>query len=109
MPEKKHERDLMAQSYASRHLNTDPGTVVVYYLPKGAPAREIRLLEINELIVPRDVAPLEPLDLGVDVGGAAKHKLLVVDVTPAQWERIRKRELPLPKGWSMDGAVEIHR
>jgi succinyl-CoA synthetase beta subunit len=109
MPEKLRERDMMARSYASRHLTTDPGTIVVYYLPKGASQREIRLLEVNELIVARDAAPLEALDLGVDVDGDGKLKLLVLDVTPAQWEQIRKKELRLPKGWSMDEAVEIRR
>ncbi len=107
MAEKLRERDIMARSYANRHLKTDPGTLVVYYLPKGAPQREIRLLEVNNLIVARDAAPLEALDLGVDIDG--KLTLLVLDVTPAQWERIRKKELRLPKGWSMDDAVEIRR
>jgi len=109
MADKLRERDRIAKSYANRHLKSDPGTVVVYYLPNGAPQREIRLLEVNELMIARDGAPLEALDLGVNVGGAGKHSLLVVDVTPAQWERIRKKELPLPKGWSMDDAVEIRR
>jgi hypothetical protein len=91
MPKKQFDRTEMAHWYAARHLKTDPGIEVVYFLPTGAPDREIRFVEINNLIAVRDKDPLEPIDFGVDVGGASAHKLLVVDVTPAQWEKINKK------------------
>jgi hypothetical protein len=109
MPENQFNRDSMARSYATRHLKTDPGIRAVYYLPAGAPQREIRFLEINELIADRDKYPLEPIDFGVDIGGAEGHTLLVLDVTPTQWEKINKKELQLPKGWSFDGAIPFSR
>ena len=43
-------REEMAQSYAVRHLKTDPGIRTVYYLPSGAPEREIRFVEVNDLM-----------------------------------------------------------
>ena len=98
-------KDEMARWYAARHLHTDPGIQKVYYLPAGAPEREIRLLEINGLIAVRELDPLEPLDFGVNVDGTEPHTLLVLDVTPAQWERIRSGELSLPAGWSLKEAV----
>ncbi len=102
-------RDEMARWYATRHLRTDPGIRDVYYLPGDAPPTEIRCVEVNELIAVRDKDPLEPLDVGVDVGGAAAHTFMVLDVTPAQWEKIAKEELPLPSGWSLSGAVHFSR
>jgi hypothetical protein len=99
----------MASWYANRHLQTDPGILAVYYLPAGTPAREIRFLEVNELMAVRDNDPLEPIDFGVDVGGADAHALMVLDVTPAQWEKIRRNELRLPDGWSLDGAISFPR
>ncbi len=81
----------------------------MYYLPTGAPEHDIRLLEINDLMAVRQNDPLEPIDFGVDTGGAEPHTLLVLDVTPAQWEGIHRGELPLPDGWSLDGAVTISR
>lgn len=99
----------MARWYATRHLQTDPGIRTVYYLPTGAPEREIRLLEVNELMVVRESDPLEPIDFGVDVGGAEPHKLLVLDVTPDQWDKIGREELPLPAGWSLGGALPLPR
>lgn len=93
----------MAAWHAQQHIDIDPGVVAVYYLPRGAPERQIRLLEVNDLAV--DLDPLAPLDFGVDPGGPEGHTLLVLDVTPAQWERIRAGQLPLPGGWSLDGAA----
>jgi hypothetical protein len=109
MANSKFNRDKLAQYYALHHLKTDPGTRVVYYLPKGAPAREIRLLEVNELIAERRNDPLEPLDFGLDRDGRNAHTLLIVDVTPSQWERIQKRELALPETWNLDGAISFTR
>jgi hypothetical protein len=102
-------RDEMARWYATRHLKTDPGIRDVYYLPADAPEREIRIVEINDLIADRDKDPLEPIDFGVDVGGTTAHILMVLDVTPAQWEKISKKELHLPKGWSLNGAIHFSR
>lgn len=99
----------LASWYARQHLRTDPGIVAVRYLPANSPEREIRLIEINEMIVERERDPLEPIDFGVDVGEASSHKLMVLDVTPAQWEKIRSAELDLPEGWSLDGAILFHR
>ena len=109
MAENHFKRDDMARWYASRHLKTDPGIRTVFYLPANAPEREIRLVELNDLIAERERDPLEPIDFGVGVGNTAGHTLLVLDVTPAQWEKINSKELPLPDGWSLEQAVPIPR
>lgn len=103
------DREQLARHYARRHLSTDPGIQTVYYLPGGSPERDIRLLEINTMMAVRENDPLEPLDFGVEVGAADSHRLVVLDVTPSQWERIRSGELPLPEGWSLDGSIFLSR
>jgi hypothetical protein len=102
-------REELARLYASRHLSTDPGICTIYYLPARSPEREIRLLEINELMAVRESDPLEPIDFGIDIDGTEPHTLMVLDVTPAQWESIRKAELQMPKDWSLDGAIAFSR
>ncbi len=99
------DRDALAQWYARRHLETDSGVEEIYYLPANAPPREIRLLEVNRLI--SETTPLEPIDFGVDVGGAEGHTLYVLDVTPAQWLAVRNGETPLPAEWTLDNAQMI--
>ena len=100
-------KDDLARWYAGRHLETDPGIRKIYYLPTGAPEREIRFLEVNELMAVRESDPVEPIDFGIDIGSGELHKLVVLDVTPGQWERIRTNELQLPEGWSLDGAISF--
>ena len=102
-------RDALAGWYAREHLQVDPGLRAVYYLRSDAPDREIRLLEVNDLIAERDDDALEPLDFGVDIGSGGEHKLFVLDVTPAQWGRIERSALPLPPGWSLLDAQLFRR
>jgi hypothetical protein len=105
MPATQFNRDFLAQWYAKQHIKTDPGIRSVYYLPANAPDREIRFIEINELVADRNDDTLEPIDFGVDTGMETEHKLFVLDVTPRQWDRIRKSLLALPNGWSLNEAV----
>ncbi len=105
----KFNRDAMANWYARQHIKTDPGIRSVFYLPTNAPDREIRLIEINELVGDRSDDALEPIDFGVDRGMESEHTLLVLDVTPGQWERIRQSLLPLPASWSLEHAKRLPR
>ena len=109
MPATKFERDTMARWYATQHLKTDPGVRSIYYLPKNAPEREIRFIEINELIGEMKDEALEPIDFGVDTGMETEHSLFVLDVTPNQWDRIEKAKLRLPQGWSLEKAVSYRQ
>ena len=108
MPATQFDRDSTAAWYAKQHLNTDPGIRSVYYLPTNAPDREIRFVEINELVGDRNDDTLEPVDFGVDIGMESEHKLFVLDVTPSQWDRIKQSSLALPPRWSLDDAVPFN-
>ncbi len=105
MPATQFDRDSMARWYATEHLKTDPGIVSVYFLPGNAGEREIRFVEVNNLIGERNDDVLEPIDFGVDTGTDSAHKLFVLDVTPEQWQRMKAQELSLPDNWSLENAV----
>lgn len=105
MPQTQFDRDTLANWYANEHLKTDPGIRSVFYLPANAPDREIRFIEVNDLLGDRNDEALVPIDFGIDMGSETEHKLLVLDVTPQQWNRIQEESLPLPAGWSLDDAV----
>jgi len=98
----KFDRDKLAKWYATQHLKTDPGVVSVHYLPKNAGEREIRFIEVNKLIADRFTEALEPIDFGVDMGKQTEHRLLVLDVTPKQWDQIRNHKLSIPSSWSLE-------
>jgi hypothetical protein len=98
-------RDAMATFYAKRHKEIDPGIREIHYLPTGAPANEIRFVEVNEAIT--GTAAPEAIDFGVEAGSPNEHKLVVFDVTPEQWEELREGTLSLPEGWTLEGSQEI--
>lgn len=100
-------RDSLASFYARRHLAIDNGVTEIFYLPTGAPPREIRFLEVNSMIA--ETTPLEPIDFGVDSGSNNAHSLYVLDVTPSQWDDIQSGHLHLPAGWSLQGSQPFHR
>ena len=101
-------RDSWAGMYATRHLATDPGIQEICYLQDQSPENEIRLVEVNELLSLREIDHLEPIDFGVDIDGVHPHRLLVLDVTPQEWEQVKGGRLRLPAGWSMN-EMKIYR
>jgi hypothetical protein len=88
-------------------MDIDDGVVRILYLPTNAPPREIRFLEVNRMV--SETTPPEPIDFGVDIGGADAHTLYVLDVTPAQWEVLQRGEMALPDGWTLEGSRELRR
>jgi hypothetical protein len=98
-------RDEFAHWIARRHFNIDKGIVRIVYLPTNAPENEVRLLEVNDLAIPEG-APVEAVDFMPDVEGV-QFSLFVADVTPNQYRGVEDGTIPLPKGWSVDGAQEI--
>ncbi len=107
MPATLFDRDSMARWYAEEYFQTDPGLRTVYYLPTGSPEREIRLVAVNDQICELEDGGLEPIDFGFDRDMENEHMLWTLDVTPRQWDRIQKKLLALPAGWSLEDAVSI--
>lgn len=99
------DRDSMAATYARRHAAADADITAIYHLPAGAPPNEVRLVEVNRAIL--SVADPEPIDFGVDTGTDAAHRLIVLDVTPAQWNEIQDGSRPLPPGWTLEGSENL--
>ena len=84
----------------------DPEIREIHYLPANAPLREVRLLEVNaRLAVPSSLGPVEPVDFMPDLDGL-DFTLLVADITPEEWEAIRRRQLSLPEGWVLDEQAQ---
>jgi hypothetical protein len=91
---------------ARQHFAIDKGIARILYLPTGAPAEEVRLLEANALASLPENGPVEAVDFMPDIEGV-HYTLFVADVTPRQLDAILNRQLPLPNGWQLDGYQEI--
>jgi len=104
----KFDRDQMASWYANQHLNIDSEIDEVFYLPKDAEEREIRLIMVNKSLPERlDDDKLEPIDYGVDFDSENQHKLLILDVSKKQWQQIEKDEIPLPLNWTLENKIKF--
>lgn len=99
------DREQLVHWYAEQHRSIDKGVVSIFHLPENAPAREIRLLEVNWQVPA--MTPLVAIDFGVEMRRDSAHTLAVVDVTPAQWQAVQEGSLPLPSGWTLHGGQEV--
>jgi hypothetical protein len=97
-----------ARWLAGRHMSSDLAIEKVVYLPVGAPAGEIRLLEVNRFLNAPEPDAVEPLDFTPDTDPS--FKVFVADVTGDQWERIQRTpEALLPVGWALEGNLILGR
>jgi hypothetical protein len=95
-------RDSFVQWIVSHHFAIDKGITRILYLPAGAPEKEVRLLEVNELATIPENGTVQAFDFMPDIEGI-DYTLLVADVTPRQFDAIVQGKLPPPKGWWLDG------
>jgi hypothetical protein len=93
-------RDDVAAWVAKKHLFADSAIREVWYLPRGAPPEEIRLLELSDRLAGPDSSP-EAIDFGLDIEGA-RFRLFVADITSEQLDKIKQDPSRLPPGWSLD-------
>lgn len=99
-------RDEIAEWVAKRHMSADGGIQRIWYLHSGSPADEIRLLDVSERAA--EFSEVEPVDFGLDVGGV-KFKLLVADITPSMFGKLKADPSKLPKSWKLDSAISWGR
>lgn len=67
--------------------------------------QEIRLIEVNRTTLPTDDLQVFRFAPSEDV----PFPLFIADVTPAEWNRIQSREIPLPRGWDLETVQVFHR
>jgi hypothetical protein len=90
-----------ARLLAAIHFDVEDGLTHVYRLHASmqAESREeepIKLLEVHEGTVATGVLPLR-FSPTPDV----PYSSVIIEVTPEEFERIQRRELPLPNGWTL--------
>lgn len=100
-------RDEVARILAEAHYRIESGITRIFRIVGAAdaeaqPSEPIKLLEVNENTIP---AGIMPLSFDAAPGQGIYYPSVIVEVTPAEFESIQRRELPLPKGWSLGGLV----
>ncbi len=95
-------KKLARAHYASEPAITDIFTVCADPANEGLPEEPIKLLEVNPNTIPTGIMPL-----GFDPSpaGGIPFPSVIIEVTPEEFERIRRRELDLPDGWQLGPLV----
>lgn len=97
------DKDEIANQLAQKHYQVEPGISKIYRLTstpslEAYPEEPIKLLEVNEDTIPAGIMPL-----GFDPAptNGIPFSCVIIEVTPAEMDRIQARELPLPRGWTL--------
>lgn len=102
-------RDAAADSLAQAHYAVDPGVQLIIRLVAEAdremdPKEPIKLLEVNENAVGGGI---QPLFFGPHPASGMLFSSVIVDVTPEEYDEIRKQPSLLPNNWRF--GPELHR
>jgi hypothetical protein len=98
------EKAQVANELAKKHYQLEPGLTKVIRFSGSAqvefrPTEPIKLLEVNQNTVASGVLPLR---FGPAPASGITFPSIIVEVTPEEYERIRKKELALPQGWGAE-------
>jgi hypothetical protein len=103
MPTKEEALRILAEA----HYDLEPEITQIYRL-KAKPEQEqlaaepIKLLQINGATIPSGVMPLR---FGALPDRGIPFPSVIVEVTPAEFQKIKASELPLPKGWTLGDEI----
>jgi len=94
-------KDDVAKEVATKHFELDAGLTHIFRLQSKAaaettPVEPIKLLEVNENTVPSGVLPLY-----FAADATIPYPCVIIAVTPDEFEKIKSKELKLPKGWKI--------
>ena len=96
-------KDEVAKKLADAHFDIEPGITRIFKLQgqpefEGLPNTPIKLLEVND---DTPSSGIMPLHFGPVPGSGIPYPSVIVEVTPAEYEKIRVHELSLPDGWTI--------
>jgi hypothetical protein len=90
------------------HFQVEPELKAIYRIVvqnEDAPGEPIKLLEVNGATVETGRVDAFAFGPAEDI----TYPSVVAEVTPQEFERVRRKEIPLPAGWSLETAKEFLR
>src|SRR5579862_8486261 len=96
------EREEAANRLAQRHYHLEPAITEIRTINSGAingaVAEPIQLLEVNANTIASGIMPLR---FDAVPASGIPFASVIVEVTPEEYEQIKRNELKLPDGWSL--------
>jgi hypothetical protein len=96
-----NDREEAANRLAQRHYLFDPGITEIRTITSAAshgPNEPIKLLEVNANTVASGITPLR---FDAVPASGIPFPSVIVEVTPEEYEQIKRNEPKLPSGWSL--------
>jgi len=105
----------VANELARKHYEVEDGLTQVFRVTDNLEISDtvtvdivrsepIKFLEINKNTIPSGVMPLY---FGPSPASGILYPSVIVEVTPEEYEKIKKEELKLPEGWAIDKMTPI--
>ena len=90
-----------------KHYQAETGLQSIFLLTGAAeaevrPVEPIKLLEVNSNTVPSGVLPVQ---FGPAPASGIPYPSTIVEVSPEEFEKIKAKELKLPKGWQVGEEI----
>jgi hypothetical protein len=95
--------DTVAKDLVRHHFEIEPHIERIVWL--ASEGDEIRLIEITPEAIPSGMVHPFPFHPTPEV----PYRTLVADVTPDEWNKIQRQEIPLPQGWSLQNYKIFER
>lgn len=94
-----------ALELVSAHREAEPNLVRVVFYPDPH-EREVRLLEVIEGSL--HVGEALPCRFSRDASGAVPYPVVIVELSPAEFELLELGKLALPEGWAHEGREVLY-
>lgn len=94
-------KDQTAQFLADAHFRLDQGVSRVFRVLESDEKddhKPLKLLEVNEMT---SEAGIMPIAMPADPGRGIDYFVVVIEVSPGEFERLNRGELQLPHGWTL--------
>ncbi len=100
-------KDEEAKELAEWHYRIEDGLTHVFRLTSTSerevsPSEPIKLLEVNENTVASGIMPIQ---FGPSPASGLHYPSVILEVTPDEYEKIRREEWTLPHGWRIGGLI----
>lgn len=100
-------KDEVANRLAQKHYELEDGLTQIYRVTGAVdveirPTEPIKLLEVNQNTVPSGILPIQ-FDAAPQSG--IDYPALIIEVTPEEFQRIRNKDLSLPRGWTLGDEI----
>ncbi len=94
----------VARELAEAHKEEDPATTDIFLA--DAPG-EVRLVEVSGSVGSSEPREVLPFRFGAQPEEGIDYPSVVDLLSPAEWEAVKKGELPLPPGWNADELRKV--